>query len=343
MHLDEALQQQQDRVEVLIRRNREILNKERKMQQRLQRALRECDGGRMSRRRNVAKMLQDCYDPADPHQVGLIPDWRVLEELERKADAILRPKLEEALRACKLRQEGLRRLGKSLSIWRSACANGSISEIPTAARRAIEQAAPLRAEAIAVQEAWNFDGQAYLEGNIWIEDLRRALEKHGIRTFPEGDYLVAPPLVIRPIPEKLALQMDKKLWRKLRPSYVANEIARIRKNGGVRGSKELLEHIFRSAKKMAGRGAKEHTYVRLRELYDRWCEAPEWKKENPDTVFGQAILALETSGLRTTRDGTHFTIDGPSGSQDSTREKNVLTAYTPEGSLKRYYAINFFR
>jgi len=337
--LEEALQRLQDQVDGLIKRNRTALQEEHKLLKRLQRRQREAD--RASDRVTFVRSLEES---AGTQVLGGASDTTEdvgrLADLEQEAGRLFLTIIQRHIDASRRREERLRRFGKALQQWRVACAKGRLIDIAKRAENAVQCAGNLAQEVEDIRNSWNFDGRTYLEGDGWIQELQRAAQEKGIRTIRDRDYLIAPPVVIRSLPGQLALKIGKQPWPALRPTYVANEIAKIRKRGTGRSSQELLRHIYHAVKTIEGRKAGKSDFCLLRQVYDEFCLAPGWKKENPREDFAQSILALDKAGIREIESGIVCDIQGPSGNW---KDKDVLIAYDEDGVAHRYYGILFRR
>jgi hypothetical protein len=151
----------------------------------------------------------------------------------------------------------------------------------------------------------------------------------------DGDLLVSSPVVVRAQPARNSVQIGKVNWPNIHPQIIAAELKRLRDRTAAANSQEFLESLYRTCLRST---RPEVMFVKFREVYDRWCETPGYKKENPLAAFAQQIYALERSGIRTTKAGNRFSIVRPSGHP---KERDILSVISEDGQTLRYYGIEF--
>ena len=236
--------------------------------------------------------------------------------------------LDDLEKACK-------KLAGAVKTWRKACAEGDLATRDKAQALVEELLPEINQRAQDARDSWEFDAREYLEGERWRQELIQAGEKAQLRILADASHLVAPPVLVRSMPGRTALQIGKKGWPKLRPKVVVAELKRLRDRKATGGALEFLEHLYQAWKDLPRRGS---PMVTFREIYDRFAQAPGWKKENPRPGFGLQIHALARSDVRMTRDGTRYTFEYPSA---KAKETDIFTVYREDGSPIRYYGIEF--
>ena len=228
-----------------------------------------------------------------------------------------------------------KRLNEAVTAWQKACREGNV----TARQRAqaqVEDLLPL--SATKTQEAistWSFDARAYLESDMWRQDVLAAAESLGVKTLIDGETVVSSPVLVRSQPGRSSLQIGKNAWPKLRPRAVAAELKRLRDKKSTSGPQDFLECLFQAWQDLERGGA---TVATFKEIYDRFAAAPGWKKDNSPAQFGQDIYALARSEVRLTRAGKRYHLEHPSA---KVRERDVFTVYREDGQPVRYYGIEF--
>ncbi len=232
-------------------------------------------------------------------------------------------------------QKACNRLATAAKAWRKASAEGDLA-MRDKAQALVEELLPQVAQKSQdAKESWDFDAREYLEGDRWRQELVSAGEKAQLLVLQDASHLVAPPVLVRSLPGRTALQIGKKAWSKLRPKVVVAELKRLRDKKASGGAQEFLEHLYQAWKDLPRKGA---PMVTFREIWERFAQAPGWKKENPRPDFGLQIHALARSDVRLTRDGKRFTFEFPSA---KARESDIFTVYREDGSPVRYYGIEF--
>jgi hypothetical protein len=248
--------------------------------------------------------------------------------------------LEQALEQQQERVDALIKSAKkytsALTAWKKACQTGHVVNLQKNAALAEELAAALAEPTSDASESWDFDVRAYLESAQWRKELRSvAAARHELRTIEDEDLLISSPVVVRAQPGRNSLQIGKVNWPNIHPQLVAAELKRLRDRTAAAKSQDFLEALYRTCLRST---RPEVLFVKFREVYDRWCDTPGFKKENPLPAFAQQIYALQRSGIRTTKAGNRFVIEGPAGHP---KERDILSVIAEDGQTIRYYGITF--
>jgi len=249
-------------------------------------------------------------------------------------------KLEDALQEQKERVDALVKSAKkytaALTAWKKACQTGHMGNLQKNASLATELIATLVKPTSEASASWDFDVRSYLESAQWRKEVRSvAADRHDLRTTEDDDLLISSPVVVRALPARNSIQIGKVNWPNIHPQLVAAELKRLRDRTAAANSQDFLEALYRTCLRST---RPEVMFVKLREVYDRWCDTPGYKKENPLPAFAQQIYALQRSGFRTTKGGNRFVIEGPSG---NAKERDVLSVIAEDGQMIRYYGITF--
>lgn len=187
----------------------------------------------------------------------------------------------------------------ALKAWKKACQTGHVGNRQKAAAQAEELVGALPAATRETAAAWDFDVRAYLESEAWRRELQEtAAEKYSLRVLEEAENLISSPIVVRSQPSRGTLQLGKVNWPTLRPRVVAAELKRLRERTGSANSQEFVESLFAVWERISREG---YPVAKFKEIYDRFCETPGYKKEHPPAAFGQEIYALHRSDVRATK------------------------------------------
>ena len=227
------------------------------------------------------------------------------------------------------------RLTSAAKSWRKACCEGNIVARQKLQVQFEELLPVVTQKAADAGLSWNFDAREYLESGRWRQDLMEAGERQQMRLLVDGEYMVSSPVLVRAQASRLCLQIGKHSWPKLRARVVATELKRIRDKKSNSGNQEFLEHLYIAWQDLPRDGA---TMATLNDIYERFAQAPGWKKENSRAAFGQQIHALARGEVRLTRDGKRFHLEHPSG---RAKEREIFTIYREDGQPVRYYGIEF--
>ncbi len=139
---------------------------------------------------------------------------------------------------------------------------------------------------------------------------------------------------MRSQPGRNAFTLGKVIWTNVRPRVVAAELKKLRDRTKDANSQEFLESLYGANEQLKG----SVDFVKFRDIYDLFCLAPGYKKENSLAAFSQQIYALNMSEIATTRKGVKYGIESPtSGAKD----RDILTVISEDGRPLSYYSIWF--
>ncbi len=244
-----------------------------------------------------------------------------LQEHEEKVDALL-----------KLANKYL----SAINAWKKATVIGNINDIQRKSALAEQLVLDLPQATSDTKSDWVFDIKTYLVGDAWREELKEtAFNMFGLHTLTDDDALISSPITIRSQPARSQFLFGRVNWPALRPKAAAAELMRLREKTGSSNSQAFVESLHNASIRLSD---KTDPHAKFRDIYDLFCYAPKYKKENPPAAFGQQIYALHCSDIRTTRAGSIFQIEYPTGNY---KEKDVFTVQSEDGRPIRYFNIWF--
>jgi hypothetical protein len=247
-------------------------------------------------------------------------------------------KLEPALSAHEQQVESIardiKRLSSAVKAWRKACAAGAPTGRAKSANQAADLAQKIENQIEEAVNAWDFDVRAYLVDD-WLQELAEAAASVGLRAFRDDEMCVIPPLALSARPGQESLYLGKERLKMLRPSAVVAEVQARLAKGRDSANEEFLESVYRS---WLRRQDKSSPLIKFREVYDLFCLAPGWRKENARPIFAQQIYSLHSGGLSATRDGKGFNLEEPSSRVSG---GDVFEVRARDGRPIRYYGISF--
>lgn len=243
----------------------------------------------------------------------------------------LEPLLEaQDARLSKLQKE-YATLGLLLKKWQKASASGELGALSKTGDEIVQAASRLSESVRTVREEWNVEGDYLGEGH-WLDEIEEIARGADLRVLRDGETLVAPPSTLRIDKSVLKLNGDTK--KGVRPSALVAEMKRIAEKQPT-GGKDFLESLYGAWKV---RRENSDSVLRLREAYETFSLAPGWKTENTRNNFAQRLYALHSSGVYTTRDGTPFNLQEPSG---ATKPDEVFRVRGRDGREIVYWGIGF--
>jgi hypothetical protein len=175
------------------------------------------------------------------------------------------------------------------------------------------------------------DVSAYLEGPFG-DELLEVAQKSGCKLARLDDRWTAFPVVLEVAPKTRSVKIDGKRLTALRPAAVVREVLRRQAAQGVKPERfiEILYSGYRALGQARG--------VHLADVYELLTILPEAKASYSRADFARDIYLLDSSPVRTTKDGSVVSFMGATGTKGSTK---VLTVIPPDGMPKHYHAVLF--
>lgn len=229
-------------------------------------------------------------------------------------------------------------LGRELKKARAAAVSGQVRDL----RKVLDTARALAAEVseqVGVAAAsYDVDETELLSSGAYAKELLATAEAAGVAMFEDDDRLLCYPSIVRVMPGELALEIDRKRARGLRPSAVVEQLGKSQRSGPrFRAAPFLASLVGAYDLVVAGQGKSPGAVVRLLELYAALTLLPGQTREYTRAEFARDLYLLDQSGVT----------EGPGGRQlrwaasSGTRQAGVLTTVTRSGAQQRYWGIAF--
>jgi hypothetical protein len=252
------------------------------------------------------------------------------------------PTLEKALAGIEADLDGAlsaaAALTRDLRKARAASATGSVRDLERTLESAVHLAGALVDTVRTLRSGWRFDVRAHLESGGYAAELVEAGRARGLPLVEQDGRLVSYPSLLRVLAADLAIEIDRKRDRRLRPSILVEQL-RARQARPVRFRPEhFLEALQRAYRLvLAERGKATGSVVPLGEVYGVLTLLPGQSREYSKPEFVRDVYLLDRSGIDQTRDGSTVSFPAATGTKGS----GVLIAVTAEGATKPYYGIAF--
>ncbi len=262
--------------------------------------------------------------PADEQTPTFEEGFERVEELAQAAA--------KAAQQLGARARALQRAAKTgnISGLRGACER--LSEASGAARQAVANAA----------DAWPFDPEeeeAYLR-DAYDQELIYEGKLIGLSILRQDAVLVVSPAIVRILPDKLAVRIERKQNANIRPSHLASVLRREQTKRPRFTSKQFVEALWKTYQDITEKGMEIYgTPESLRDIYDRLTRLPDIRREYSEQEFCRDLYLLDHSGVRQTRGGAAVAFSGSTGTRQS--RKKPLQFVGPDGEVVKYYAISF--
>jgi hypothetical protein len=157
--------------------------------------------------------------------------------------------------------------------------------------------------------------------------------------FEEDERLLCYPSIIRLLPNDLAIEVDRKRTRALRPSTVVAALARVQRSGPrFRPEPFLASLVGAYDLVVAEQGKSAGAVVRLLDVYNVLTLLPGQAREYTKPEFARDLYLLDQAGL-TTVSGTGRRLRWAAST--GTKQAGVLTTVARSGQQQRYWGIAF--
>jgi hypothetical protein len=239
-----------------------------------------------------------------------------------------------AIKAARTVMSALRRYHK-------AAQQGQLRELRAATEAAKRTLQTLDQEVANVAESWDFDEEAYLQGDGFVGELIAAGNQAGLHISVQDNRLYSYPSLIRVLPGDRAVLIDKARERRLRPSVLAG-LLRDRQKRPPRFKAGDFLNALHDAYKIAitqhGTRLMAGSPVPLLDLYELFTLQPGATREYSRQEFTRDVYLLDQSGEMTTKSGARVEFHASTGTK---LRRGTLSIVTQDGREKRYYAISF--
>ena len=223
--------------------------------------------------------------------------------------------------------------------------DGNISKMRDAASRLSTSGDAASQQAENAAAAWPFDAEEeadYLRGD-YEQELIEAGHAEGLRIHVQDDVLVVFPKIVRILPDRRAVRVDRKQVPTIRPSKLVATLRSEQQKRLPFSSEQFLEALYKAYRQLTGEGLfgsgkdLRGTPVLLTKAYESLTLLPGSRRDYSRTDFCRDLYQLDQSGIRQTRSGAAFAFQASSG----TRQSQRLSFVGPDGAAVTYYSISF--
>lgn len=228
---------------------------------------------------------------------------------------------------------------RELKKAKAAAANGSVRDLRRALEAAETTARELAELAGELRAGYDFDENEYLASGSYAKELQAAADDAGVAMFEEDDRLLCYPSLVRVLTAELAIEVDRRRDRRLRPSVVVAALAqaqgaepRFKPEPFFESLRTAYEHVV--ARQLKASGA----VVRLVDVHAVLTLLPGSAREYSRQEFARDLYLLDQSGLTTSdRSGARLRWSASTG----TKGAGVLATVSRSGQQQRYWGIAF--
>ena len=227
-------------------------------------------------------------------------------------------------------------LARELKRARAAAASGQVREL----RRALDAVQAMAGDVVhrvgAAVAAYDVDETDMLASGAYAKELLAAAEAGDVAMFAEDDRLLCYPSIVRVLPGDLALEIDRKKARGIRPSVVVAQLAKAQRAGPrFKPAPFLASLVGAYDLVVAGQGKEPGAVVRLLDVYNALTLLPGQSRDYTCAEFARDLYLLDQSGETAGPGGRRLRWAASSG----TRQAGVLSTVAMSGQQQRYWGI----
>lgn len=201
------------------------------------------------------------------------------------------------------------------------------------------------ADAAALSETWPYpdDGERRLfDDGSFTREVLEAADRQGLSITEQDGLLLSYPVIVRPDAGRRAVTIDRKLYRRVRPTALVKHLAELQERPIRFKPAQFIESLYAAWEYARHRGAADllvASDVRVEAVWAVLTVAPGSSVEYPRQEFGRDLYLLERSDLRETRAGARVHFSRSTG----TKEPGAITVVGEDGRRVKYSSIGFTR
>jgi hypothetical protein len=221
---------------------------------------------------------------------------------------------------------------------RAAAAVGQLRDL----RKALDAAATSSAEAAATTDrlrtGYDFDEDAHLNSGAFVDELLAAARAASVSIVEEDERLLAYPSLLRLLPGDLALEIDKKRERRLRPSFLVRLLGAAQQRTPKFQVQRFVESLAAAYEvEIKQRQLTDGDVVRLADLYRLLTMLPGARSDYSLPEFARDLYLTDQQGQAVTKSGRPLRWHASTG----TKGAGALTTVGRTGQQQRYWGISF--
>ena len=213
-------------------------------------------------------------------------------------------RLEAALESAQAGAEATGRVAASvareLKRARAAAGTGQVRDLRKALEAAESLTADLAEQLAKVRAAYDVDEVEHLASGAYTRELMAAAADAGLAMFEEDDRLLCYPSLIRVLAGDLAIEIDRRRERRLRPSVVVDLLNRTQQAGAKARPEPFIASLLAAYDYViAAQGKTAGSVVRVVEVYSVLTLLPGQSKDYTKQEFARDLYLLDRSGVST--------------------------------------------
>ncbi|TAM88389.1 MAG: hypothetical protein EPN43_08395 [Jatrophihabitans sp.] len=230
-------------------------------------------------------------------------------------------------------------LTRELKRARHAAALGNVRDLRRALQAVVGLAGELHGQVRDAEAGYDVNEPELLASGAFAKELLAAAAERGVSIFEEDERLLCYPSIVRILAGDLAVEVDRRRVRNLRPSVVVEQLARAQQAGPRFRPEPFLASLLAGYDLVLARqGKAAGAVVRLLDVYGVLTLLPGQARDYTKPEFARDLYLLDQSGI---------TVVGSSerrlrwAASSGTRQAGVLSTVAKSGQQQRYWGIAF--
>jgi len=250
-------------------------------------------------------------------------------------------RLEAALAAAQTNAEAMTKAAatvvRELKKARTSAVTGQVRDLRRALTQAESLAAELAEQVAEATSAYDIDEGEWLASGGYTKELLAAAADAGLSIFEEDGRLLCYPSLVRVLPADLAVEIDRRRERRLRPSVLV-ELLNTAQQAGPRFKPGPFLASLAAAYDLvvARQGKSGGAVVKLVDVYGVLTLLPGQARDYSKQEFARDLYLLDLSGA-TEAGGRGLRWAASTG----TKQAGVLSTVAKSGQQQRYWGIAF--
>ncbi len=250
-------------------------------------------------------------------------------------------------RAAESTRKSAAELVKQAKALERAANTGNITAIRRAQDRLNDIERELRQKVVNCTASWPFrdeEEKQYLNDHYDAE-LRYVAKGMGLNIYERDGLLISHPSIVRVLPEKRAVRVDRKQISTIKPSHVTSLLLENQQKTNRYQSSRFLETLYSVYSEIvsgesSGRLVKSSgRVVPLNKIYRLLTALPGIRREYDRSDFTRDLYALDADGPQRTRKGAVVSLPASTGTRR--RSSDLFSFIGPDGHAVEYYGIRF--
>ena len=228
----------------------------------------------------------------------------------------------------------------------AAAVTGEIAALAKALTDTEQASAALSMQLRNTRDGWSFDAKSYSEAGGLADELRAAATGVGLEIYEQDGRLFCYPALLKILASEPAVEIDRKRFRSVRPSYVVNRLKVLRNRPQRFKPEQFLELLFRAyewarraesgeSRRLGGQGP----VIELVSLFELLTLFPETAKDYGRAEFTRDLYLLDRSQVVETKNAMKVAFSAATSTKGAASK--LLQIVGEDGGAQTYFGISF--